>query len=128
VSESDGVLVAASIRNASMALEAGHYVAPRLRLPELRRCKPDGQLNLDMLKDPESSYVVRNYDNGGHCWYFGGRLTVLTEFGLKARVAKLGADFIRSWALAGTPNTKAWLPAFTRGKRFPQSVMVSAWS
>jgi hypothetical protein len=58
VSESDGVLVAASIRNASMALEAG--------ITSLRDCGCRGTtalqarraIELDMLKDPESSYVV----------------------------------------------------------------------
>ena len=117
VSESDGVLVAASIRNASMALEAG--------ITSLRDCGCRGTTALQARRAIELGYaqgpriIVCGPPitiTGGHCWYFGGEADGVDGVRLKAReIAKLGADFIKVMGSGGgTPNTKAWLPAFTR--------------
>ncbi len=117
VRESDGVLIALSMRNARAALRSG--------ITTLRDCGGRGSTIFEVRRALDLGYgegpriVVCGQPittTGGHTWYFGGEADGVDGVRQKAReMAKLGADFIKVMGSGGgTPGTKAWLPSFSK--------------
>jgi imidazolonepropionase-like amidohydrolase len=117
VQEPDGVLVAASLHNARLALKAG--------ITALRDCGGRGDTTfqvrraLDLGLGEGARLVLCGQPitiTGGHCRYFGGEADGVEGVRQKAReMAKLGADYIKVMGTGGgTPGTMSWLPSFRR--------------
>jgi len=117
VEESDGVLVAISIRNAHKALRSG--------ITTLRDCGGRGATTFQVRRAIELGYasgprlVLCGQPitiTGGHCWYFGGEADGTEDLRHKVReLAKMGADFIKVMGSGGgTPGTMSWQPSYSR--------------
>jgi len=117
VEESDGVLVAISVRNAHKALRSG--------ITTLRDCGGRGATTFQVRRAIELGYasgprlVLCGQPitiTGGHCWYFGGEADGTEDLRHKVReLAKMGADFIKVMGSGGgTPGTMSWQPSYSR--------------
>jgi imidazolonepropionase-like amidohydrolase len=117
VEESDGVLVAISVRNARTALESG--------ITTLRDCGGRGATTFEVRRAIELGYapgprlVLCGQPitiTGGHCWYFGGEADGPDALRHKVRsLVKMGADFIKVMGSGGgTPGTMSWEPSYSR--------------
>jgi imidazolonepropionase-like amidohydrolase len=116
VRETDGVLLAAAIRNAETALRAG--------ITTLRDCGGMRDTTLDLRRAQRLGYAVLPRLHlcrcpvtitGGHCWYFGGEAD--GPEGVRQmvrRLVKAGVDYIKIMASGGgTLGTYSSRPSYT---------------
>jgi imidazolonepropionase-like amidohydrolase len=116
VRETDGVLLAAAIRNAQTALRAG--------ITTLRDCGGMRDTTLELRRAQRLGYAVLPRLHlcrcpvtitGGHCWYFGGEAD--GPEGMRQmvrRLVKTGVDYIKIMASGGgTLGTSSSRPSYT---------------